>query len=138
MRAGPVLPLGAAVAAREVRVVPAVAVGQTGDLFAAPAEALPAVWHRFARGALAGNFLHDQLEWLAAEGFDVTRPDVAERLKRQCERAGRLAQADEVAQLVLFLASEGSAFITGEDFVIDGGFTAGAGYRRVAKETGLL
>ncbi|MBU0643229.1 MAG: SDR family oxidoreductase [Alphaproteobacteria bacterium] len=50
----------------------------------------------------------------------------------------RSGEADEVAQLVLFLASEGSAFITGEDFVIDGGFTAGAAYRRVAKETGLL
>ncbi|MEH6834932.1 MULTISPECIES: SDR family NAD(P)-dependent oxidoreductase [Falsihalocynthiibacter] len=50
----------------------------------------------------------------------------------------RSGEADEVAQLVLFLASEGSAFITGEDFVIDGGFTAGAGYRRVAKETGIL
>lgn len=63
-------------------------------------EATPSTpaWHRFTKGAVAGNFLHDQLEWLAAEGFDVTRPDVAERLKRQCERAGRLAQADEVAQ----------------------------------------
>ena len=30
------------------------------------------------------------------------------------------------------------AVITGEDFVIDGGFTAGAAYRRVASETGIL
>jgi 3alpha(or 20beta)-hydroxysteroid dehydrogenase len=52
--------------------------------------------------------------------------------------AQRAGEAEEVAQLVLFLASEGSGFITGEDFVIDGGFTAGAGYRRVAKETGIL
>ncbi len=52
--------------------------------------------------------------------------------------AQRAGEADEVAQLVLFLASDASGFITGEDFVIDGGFTAGAGYRRVAKETGLL
>lgn len=63
-------------------------------------EAAPFVpaWHRFTKGAVAGNFLHDQLEWLAAEGFAVTRPDVAERLRRQCERAGRLAQADDVWQ----------------------------------------
>ncbi|MGO4853045.1 SDR family NAD(P)-dependent oxidoreductase [Phaeovulum sp. W22_SRMD_FR3] len=50
----------------------------------------------------------------------------------------RSGEAEEVAQLVLFLAAEGSGFITGEDFVIDGGFTAGAAYRRVARETGLL
>ena len=50
----------------------------------------------------------------------------------------RAGEADEVAQLVLFLASEASGFITGEDFVIDGGFTAGAAYRHVARETGIL
>lgn len=51
---------------------------------------------------------------------------------------GRPGEAMEVAQLVAFLASDASAFITGEDFVIDGGFTGGAAYRRVAKETGIL
>lgn len=52
--------------------------------------------------------------------------------------AARSGEAEEVAQLVLFLASAGANYITGEDFVIDGGFTAGAAYRRVARETGIL
>ncbi|MBT9371718.1 SDR family oxidoreductase [Rhizobium sp. CSW-27] len=50
------------------------------------------------------------------------------------KRSGR---PEEIAELVLFLASDASRFITGEDFVIDGGFTAGAAYRRVAVETGI-
>lgn len=51
---------------------------------------------------------------------------------------GRAGTAEEVAQLVLFLVSDASSFITGEDFLIDGGFISGAAYRRVAAETGLL
>ena len=64
----------------------------------AEAFSQPPAWHRFTKGAVAGNFLHDQLEWLAAESFAVSRPDVTERLRRQCERAGRLEQAGEVTQ----------------------------------------
>lgn len=37
---------------------------------------------------------------------------------------GRLGQADEVAELILFLASDKSQFITGSLQVIDGGYTA--------------
>jgi 3(or 17)beta-hydroxysteroid dehydrogenase len=37
---------------------------------------------------------------------------------------GRLAQPAEIAQTILFLASEESAFTTGAEFVIDGGLTA--------------
>ena len=50
----------------------------------------------------------------------------------------RSGAPEEIAELVLFLASPRSGFITGEDFVIDGGFTAGAAYRRVAVETGIF
>lgn len=49
----------------------------------------------------------------------------------------RSGKPEEIADLVLFLVSDTSSFITGEDFVIDGGFTAGAAYRRVASESGI-
>lgn len=59
-------------------------------------------WHRFARGPSAGNFLHDQLEWLAGEGF-VLEPgsSPARRLQRACERAGYEAQADDVQEWLM-------------------------------------
>ncbi|MCS6931283.1 MAG: SDR family oxidoreductase [Acetobacteraceae bacterium] len=37
---------------------------------------------------------------------------------------GRLARPEELAKAALFLASEGAAFMTGTDLVIDGGYTA--------------
>ena len=64
-----------------------------------------AVWHRFMRGPVVGNFLHDQLEWLAGEGFALppappdegAAPDELEtRLLRRCERAGRKDQGLDV------------------------------------------
>ena len=56
-----------------------------------------APWHGFAKGPTAGNFLHDQLEWLAAEAFALDATQAA-RLKYRCENAGYKAQADDVLQ----------------------------------------
>lgn len=58
-----------------------------------------APWHSFARGPSAGNFLHDQMEWLAADGFALQLgTPTAERLAKRCERSGYAAQADGVVQ----------------------------------------
>ena len=69
------------------------------DEVALPASAVLAPWHSFARGPSAGNFLHDQLEWLAADHFAL-QPGTpqAERLSKRCERAGYKAQAADVVQ----------------------------------------
>ena len=58
----------------------------------------PHAWHKFPKGAEAGNFLHAQLEWLSVEGFAL--PDnaaLAQRLQLRCKRT----QYDKHAQLVV-------------------------------------
>ncbi len=41
----------------------------------------------------------------------------------QVQPIGRMAEPDEVASLAVFLCSDSSAYITGSDYAIDGGFT---------------
>lgn len=55
-------------------------------------------WHRFPRGAVPGQFLHELLEALAAEGFPPLDPGTpaAAELRRRCERSAWRAQTDEV------------------------------------------
>lgn len=46
-------------------------------------------WHRFPRGSVPGNFLHDQLESLARDGFAAIHQEhYAQRAARQIKRAG--------------------------------------------------
>ena len=75
------------------------AVQPTGDPAVEPAaetEAEPA-WHRFPRGALPGNFLHELLQLLAQEGFGRrAEPAVRRMAERRCVRAGHGERAEEV------------------------------------------
>ena len=48
--------------------------------------------------------------------------EVGENMKRMIP-CGRFAYPDEIAAAILFLASEGANMITGENLVVDGGFT---------------
>jgi exodeoxyribonuclease V beta subunit len=56
-------------------------------------------WHRFPRGAFAGNFLHGLLEWLAGEGFslDASEP-LRQGLLRRCERQGWGHRGEDVSE----------------------------------------
>lgn len=52
--------------------------------------------------------------------------DTEEKLQRRLVHLpmGRFGRAQEVAQAALFLASDESSFVTGTDFLVDGGLTA--------------
>jgi NAD(P)-dependent dehydrogenase (short-subunit alcohol dehydrogenase family) len=51
----------------------------------------------------------------------VAGPDYLKRIP-----AGRYGTADDIAKVVLFLASDDAEYMTGEDVIIDGGLTLGA------------
>ena len=55
--------------------------------------------------------------------LNMADPEVLEMLKAK-HPMNRLGKAEEVAELVLFLSSEKSSFITGGYYLIDGGYTA--------------
>ncbi len=58
-----------------------------------------AIRHVFHKGPIAGNFLHDQLEWLAGEKFALADDiDLQGRLKRRCERFGYDRHADGLVE----------------------------------------
>jgi NAD(P)-dependent dehydrogenase (short-subunit alcohol dehydrogenase family) len=60
---------------------------------------------------------------LALDEFNGPRGDFYKNMFAKCP-AGRPGTADEVANLAEILLSERGAFITGADFLIDGGATA--------------
>ena len=80
------------------------------------------------RDAIRCNSIHPafaatpMVERMIAESKapERTRAALAEQIP-----LGRLGEADEVAALALYLASDESRFVTGGEFVIDGGLAAG-------------
>ena len=54
----------------------------------------------------------------------LTRPEMA----KMTTRLGRAAEPEEIANLILYLCSDEAAFITGANYVIDGGRSVGGPY----------
>ena len=52
-------------------------------------------------------------------------PEKAYQEMASTQAIGRMAKPEEIAAAALYLASDDSAFVTGTDFIIDGGWSAG-------------
>src|SRR5216117_1333050 len=52
-------------------------------------------------------------------------PDKARHEMSATQAVGRMGKPEEIAAAALYLASDESAFVTGTEFIIDGGFSAG-------------
>ena len=85
--------------------------------------------------SIAADFAREQIRCNAICPGTVQSPSLESRLKASGEyetarRAfierqpmGRIADAAEIAELAVYLASPDSAFVTGQNFVIDGGWS---------------
>lgn len=68
---------------------------------------------------------------VAARHFDGDDADVESVFRRfgEAHPLGRIAEAEEVAEMIVFLAGARAGFCTGGDYLIDGGLKAGIGVR---------
>lgn len=74
---------------------------------------------------IRANTVSAGITWsVPVAGLTQGRRDIADKVTAQYQPLGRLAEAEEVADAVVFLCSDNASFITGADIPVDGGYSA--------------
>ena len=71
---------------------------------------------------IRSNVVHPGLILTPLSGSMYAQPGVTER-RSQAIPAGRIGRPEDIAEAVLFLASDRASYITGDTVTVDGGFT---------------
>ena len=80
------------------------------------------IWSKSITDMMDAGADEETIAQLTAEtGANMLDPNAIAMAGTPMQRAG---QPDEVADLIVYLASDLSSFCTGQEFVIDGGMTA--------------
>jgi len=80
-----------------------------------------------SQGIRANSICPGRVEtpFVSARLKEYPDPEKAYREMASTQAIGRMARPEEIAAAALYLASDESAFVTGTEFIIDGGWSAG-------------
>lgn len=82
------------------------------------------VAHNIRCNCLSPGRVHTPfVDGFLAKNYPGREAEMFEKLS-QTQPIGRMGRPDEIAELALFLCSDASAFVTGSNYAIDGGFIA--------------
>lgn len=106
----------------------AYAVAKAGVLHLTKVAAADLAKHQIRVNAVQPGFINTNIFTSSLdmpEALEVQAKGAIAAMSQSAQPVARGGQADDIAQAVLFLASEGASFVTGTSLIVDGGITIG-------------